>query len=409
MPHAIVIGLPWARGGTGQVMARQLAFLKQLGFSTTFAAIASHYEGGFDEAQWQRFTELAPELGADNVIISRFADLGAARRVWEAGKALTKGQNAMHWALAPAHFTQPSLELLDTLAREDIPLLLANHVYTLPFAIRLKSILESLGKRVPLLAVTHDVQAHILLDRDAKAPWRRETERESVLIATETEWLRKADALMHVSIDDLAFFKARLPDKRHATVFPSFAQMTPAQSAPAEFSVLHVASAHPGNVESLAWYFHHVTPLMRMPPRHIIVGQIGGHAKEFLPHGVPGWVELAGEAADLKPYYNQASCIVCPTTRGRGISVKTIEAFAAGVPVIGTPLAFRGMPQDALASVGIEAFSNAEDFAAAVMTANSAQFQKKQRTASQKMFSSYFSSDAAFEAFAAAVTSLNIK
>ncbi len=409
MPHAIVIGLPWPRGGTGQVMARQLQFLRQLGFSTAFAAVASHYDGGFDEAQWQRFAELAPELGADRVVISRFPAPGLARRAWEAGKALTKTQNAMHWALAPAHFTRPSAGLLDIIAREDVRLLLANHVYTMPFALRLKDMLERKGRQVPLVAVTHDVQSHILLDRQAIAPWRRRMEPEDTLLKTEAEWLEKADLLIHVSTDDCAVFKKLLPDQPHATVFPSFERMTHADTAHLRPSVLHVAGAHPGNRDSLAWYFRDVAPLLRAPPRHVIVGQICAHASEFLPHGVPDWIDLAGEATDLQPYYAQATCVICPTTRGRGISVKTIEAFAAGLPVIGTPLAFRGMPQDALASAGIKPVSQARDFANAVMAANSASFQDTQGTASRRMFDAHFSNQAAFTAFSKTLVNIGLK
>jgi polysaccharide biosynthesis protein PslH len=380
-------------------MARQLQFLKQLGYTTTFAAVASHYDGGFDETQWQQFLKFAPELGADEVIVSRYPPLGMGRRVWEAGKALTQRQNAMHWALAPAHFTMPPPELMKVLTRSDLRLLLANHVYTLPFAFRLRRS----AAHIPLVTVTHDVQTHILLDRNAKAPWTRQIEPEATLLQTEIEWLAKSDSLIHVSGEDYTFFKEKLPHQRHAIILPSFDRLARPRLARTDGFILHVAGAHPGNRASLAWYFREVAPLLRQPARHVIVGQVCAYASEFLPDGVPDWVDIAGETSDLESYYAGASCAICPTTRGRGISIKTIEAFAAGLPVIGTPLAFRGMPQDALAAAGITPVSDAQKFADLVVAAGSADFQRKQRAASEAMFEGYFSNAAGFRAFSEAL------
>jgi polysaccharide biosynthesis protein PslH len=405
--HAIVVGLPWPRGGTGQVMARQLKFLKDLGFDTTFAAVTSHYEGGFDDEAWRRFEQLAPELGADRVVVSRFSDLSTGERTWEAAKALSKGQDAMHWALAPAHFTQPAEELLQTIERHDVKLLLANHVYTLPFALRLKAILARGGKNVPLIGVTHDVQTHIVMDRNAKAPWRRRIESEQRLLRTEMEWLSKCDALIHVSTEDAALFKRELSTHKHVLMFPSFERLDP-RSDMEKKTVLHVAGGHPGNVDSLAWYFREVAPLMHDPPPHAIVGQICSHADEFLPLGRPAWLTLHGEAADLSPFYRSALAAICPTTRGRGISVKTIEAFAAGLPVIGTPLAFRGMPERRLADAGINPVLSAHGFAKAVQHCSDMDFQTQQRRASTSVFDALFSNTAAFDAFKKGLASVGL-
>jgi polysaccharide biosynthesis protein PslH len=56
----------------------------------------------------------------------------------------------------------------------------------------------------------------------------------------------------------------------------------------------------------------------------------------------PG-VEVVGEVPDILPYLQRASVFACPVWSGTGIKSKLLEAFAAGVPVVATPLGCRGM------------------------------------------------------------------
>lgn len=55
------------------------------------------------------------------------------------------------------------------------------------------------------------------------------------------------------------------------------------------------------------------------------------------PARFPG-AEFAGVVADLGPYYAQARVAVCPLEVAAGRQFKVIEAFAAGVPVVTTPV-----------------------------------------------------------------------
>jgi polysaccharide biosynthesis protein PslH len=367
MRHAIVIGLPWLRSGTGQVMAGQIKYLKELGFFTVFAAVASHYDGGFDEAEWQYFRALSPELGAGEVITSGFNDLSPAQRGIEIFKALAARKNAMHWALAPANFTQPAPALLRILQDEDVQVILANHVYTLPFALRIKASLKQHGKTPPLIVCTHDVQSHILLDRNAKAPWKQAIEPEAALLQTELQWLCHADALIHVSGEDIDFFSKRLPHIHHHLMLPALGSMNLPETSKPSRDLLYVGGGHPGNVKSMSWYFEEVVPLLKEPkPRHTLVGEICDHRDEFLSGDQPDWLELAGRVDNLEPFYANARAVICPTISGRGISVKTIEAFAAGLHVIGMPLAFRGIPHQALEAASITPAASAEEFARAI-------------------------------------------
>jgi polysaccharide biosynthesis protein PslH len=56
---------------------------------------------------------------------------------------------------------------------------------------------------------------------------------------------------------------------------------------------------------------------------------------------LPG-VEVVGEVADVLPELQRSSVFACPMRLGTGVKNKVLEAFAAGVPVVATPLGIRG-------------------------------------------------------------------
>lgn len=62
----------------------------------------------------------------------------------------------------------------------------------------------------------------------------------------------------------------------------------------------------------------------------------------------PG-VEIAGRVADMAPHLAEASMLAVPLESGGGTRLKILEAFAAGLPVVSTPIGCEGI--DAAADV----------------------------------------------------------
>ena len=54
---------------------------------------------------------------------------------------------------------------------------------------------------------------------------------------------------------------------------------------------------------------------------------------------------MISDAPDLDPLYRSADIVLAPLPHGGGTKNKTLEAMAWGLPVIGTPQAFTGLPQ----------------------------------------------------------------
>jgi len=58
--------------------------------------------------------------------------------------------------------------------------------------------------------------------------------------------------------------------------------------------------------------------------------------------GIPG-VEVTGTVPDVRPYYREALAAVVPLRTGGGTRLKILEAMAAAVPVVSTPLGAEGL------------------------------------------------------------------
>jgi len=66
------------------------------------------------------------------------------------------------------------------------------------------------------------------------------------------------------------------------------------------------------------------------PPRH------------SLPN-LPDNIELRGFVEDVREPLGRYALFVCPILSGSGMRVKLLEAFAAGIPVVSTPLGAEGL------------------------------------------------------------------
>jgi len=104
---------------------------------------------------------------------------------------------------------------------------------------------------------------------------------------------------------------------------------------------------YPPNIHAASVLAIEVLPLvqaaLRRPVNLALVGP-------YVPSGpvaglarLPG-VRLHGYEPDLAPAYSRASVVVAPLFYGAGTSIKLLEAFAHGVPVVTTRTGARGFP-----------------------------------------------------------------
>jgi O-antigen biosynthesis protein len=101
---------------------------------------------------------------------------------------------------------------------------------------------------------------------------------------------------------------------------------------------------HPPNQEGLNWFTQKVLPAVlqqRPRARLVIVGSEPPprHSLPALPHNI----ELRGFVEDVREPLGRYAVFICPILSGSGMRVKLLEAFAAGIPVVSTPLGAEGL------------------------------------------------------------------
>jgi GT2 family glycosyltransferase/glycosyltransferase involved in cell wall biosynthesis len=99
---------------------------------------------------------------------------------------------------------------------------------------------------------------------------------------------------------------------------------------------------HPPNRDAVEWWIEEIAPLLeaRVPSPLVVVGND--------PEGWAGALDgdslkVTGWVPSTLPWLNAARVSVAPLRYGAGMKGKVGEAMAAGLPVVGTPIAFEGI------------------------------------------------------------------
>lgn len=114
--------------------------------------------------------------------------------------------------------------------------------------------------------------------------------------------------------------------------------------APARRIVFVGTMDYAPNVEAALWFARELWPAVRASSGDLtfsIVGAKPAPAVQALA-SLPG-VEVTGTVPDVRPYYRDALAAVVPLRTGSGTRLKILEAMAAGVPVLSTPLGAEGL------------------------------------------------------------------
>jgi glycosyltransferase involved in cell wall biosynthesis len=116
------------------------------------------------------------------------------------------------------------------------------------------------------------------------------------------------------------------------------------QPASTEKTLLFVGNfRHPPNVDAALFLLKQVWPelMQAVPTLRLIV--VGPEPPPEVRAAANTRLIVTGRVADVREYYAQADGMVVPLRYGSGTRLKILEAFAAGVPVISTPLGIEGI------------------------------------------------------------------
>ncbi|HLG94791.1 MAG TPA: glycosyltransferase [Bryobacteraceae bacterium] len=101
---------------------------------------------------------------------------------------------------------------------------------------------------------------------------------------------------------------------------------------------------HLPNQEALDWFVQRVLPrvLKQSPGARLVIVGAEPPPRHSLPD-LPENIELRGYVEDVREPLGRYAVFVCPILSGSGMRVKLLEAFAAGIPVVSTPLGAEGL------------------------------------------------------------------
>jgi sugar transferase (PEP-CTERM/EpsH1 system associated) len=121
------------------------------------------------------------------------------------------------------------------------------------------------------------------------------------------------------------------------------------------------------NVDAVLWFAEKVWPLILAKKPDAIFCIVGGNPSSDVMAlaKLPG-VLVTGRVHDVRPFINQAQCVVAPLQIARGIQNKVLEAMSLNKAIVVTPMAMEGINADANEAVVIT--DNIEAYAQACLT-----------------------------------------
>ena len=248
------------------------------------------------------------------------------------------------------NFTAPQImDKVERVLRENrFDIIQFEGVHLLAYARRIRQI----APNVPLICDWHNVESEIQrrYAQTSESPARRLYARRTaqLLKRAEREVLRLADAHTVCSERERQMLLAEVPEA-NITVIPNgvdtaFFAAGAFSEGPRQNVVFVGSMDYHANIDAALFFAKTIWPGLRerRPDlRFVIVGS----------RPVPEVVELANEPGitvtgtvdDLRPHYRNAVMVVVPVRVASGTRLKVLEAMAAGVPVISTPLGAEGL------------------------------------------------------------------
>jgi glycosyltransferase involved in cell wall biosynthesis len=144
-----------------------------------------------------------------------------------------------------------------------------------------------------------------------------------------------------------------------------------AQSAPGDEVVPRVlflgAMDVATNTDAIAWLTERVWPRIAAAHPTVRLDVVGRRPSPELRRRLAAIdrVDLAADVPRIQPYLDRASVAVNPAVSGSGVNIKLVEYLDAGVPLVSTSLATRGLPLQP--GVHLEIQDQPDGFADAVL------------------------------------------
>jgi glycosyltransferase involved in cell wall biosynthesis len=115
-------------------------------------------------------------------------------------------------------------------------------------------------------------------------------------------------------------------------------------AAPEKKNILFAGSMdYHANIDAVLWFARTAWPEIAQAHPELQFTIVGRDPAREVRALASARIQVTGTVEDVRPYYAAAAAAVVPIRRGGGTRLKILEAMAAGVPVISTPLGAEGI------------------------------------------------------------------
>jgi glycosyltransferase involved in cell wall biosynthesis len=373
----VLIVPPWPYSGSANIFAAQVAAHAAQGYNVFVLAGPIEREHCADRVSlWSHAMQGLSFPDASFVRYASNHDAMLAPRSRSFGRWLSAGQDdALAISARYAADADLPLELAAFIYHHRIPFLHVNHCFEARLGQRIANFVEQVqGQRPTMILDTHDIQATAFHAARKRNPYVDHVDSLSALRATEIALCRSAKVLIHCAPEDMSYFVAKLPQKRHALLLPSLDPRTERQLVidrnlrfEASFDFVYVGNNNMPNLESVVWLLNEVVPHLHADVRLGIVGGVGELLRSLRPDLLARFGAMViGEVEAVDEIYRRSKAIIAPALSGTGTSIKLIEGLCAGKPMVVTSLALRGLPAIDKSERFLQIEDRPEDFAAAM-------------------------------------------
>ncbi len=352
---AVTSQVPWPLNSGGHL--RTFHLMRALAARLEVRLVAPASAERYDDSA----AALATAGVAPNVVVAAKRTLAG-----ESVKALRAAFDQEPYVLFARHRRFPVLDTLrHEIAGRAPSVLYLDHLDSLVYADALPAL--------PVVIDMHNVYSRLAarMAVESGVIRRRYLERESELLKKmERRAVDVAHTVLAVSHEEAGYFRSL--GARRVVVVPNGVDCDAYDSMPigdrqGPPTLLFVgALSWPPNAHAARFLATGVLPAVRRDipsAKLVIVGRDPG--ADILALATPGSnVEVAGNVKDVAPYYQAAHALAVPLESGGGTRLKILEAFAAGVPVVSTPVGCEGI--DAMPGSHLVVADRA-DFAAATV------------------------------------------
>ncbi|MGB5914456.1 MAG: glycosyltransferase [Phormidesmis sp.] len=191
--------------------------------------------------------------------------------------------------------------------------------------------------------------AHQLAAGMAEKPWRDRINL-PLLKRYEHRYCQKFSHLVVTTHEDQQQI-AELSGKHSIYVIPNgvdLAAFTPRSQDPGGYKLVFIgAMDNLPNIDAVTYFANEIFPLVRQKYPEAVLSLVGARptpavkALANLPN-----VIVTGKVPEMTPYLHESTVCVVPMRTGYGIKNKTLEAMAAGIPVVASDRGLEGLAVD---------------------------------------------------------------